>query len=135
MSQDNIDQFNDVVSTTFALLYEEFPVPTDLAMDHYIAEESWAADDETFVNGTLQWLEAEGYIRAGGFGSPLLVLNVVLTHKGLMALRAVPDVIESREPLGSRMSSAVKDGAKGLARKLAEEAISFGVKYASNQVL
>jgi hypothetical protein len=95
----NIQEFNKVVGLVFAQLYEAFPQTKNLdraaiAKAMGVSETDWTT--HIFPSGmsfahmlahTLGWLNAEGFIRSAG-GHPAEM--VTLTHKGLVALNAVP---------------------------------------------
>jgi hypothetical protein len=70
---DNIERFNTVVSQIFSPLYEEFPSPMDLGVEHLgISEDldgisTWHDEDWEPMMHTLIWLTEEGYIRTRGY--------------------------------------------------------------------
>lgn len=133
----NIQQFNDHVSQVFALLYENFPTPIDLGAEHFTFEAVDPNDplgpsslEEKFepVAHAIRWLTEEGYLRCEGESMDNDFVAVQLTGKGLVTLNAMPAALDGRGSLGSRISDAVSRGAKQVAQKLAEEAISTGFK-------
>ena len=134
-SKTNIDAFNHAAAIVFAVLYESFPVPAGLQY----GDNSEFAEGPTreVYEGTVEWLEAEGYIRiqktlkALGHQSSIYH-NAILTTRGLEVLRAVPESVKEKTPLGERISKALKDGGKDLIAGLIKEALSAAVRtYAS----
>ncbi|MCA7086063.1 hypothetical protein K7G19_20955 [Cupriavidus sp. DB3] len=129
----NIDLFNEHVSQTFALLYENFPTPIHLSADSFaLAEADSDIVEEAFepVAHTIRWLMAEGYIRCQDQTLDDTFLFVQLTEKGLVTLNSIPGALEKKEPLGRQLRAAVANGTKSVARKLADEAIAAGFKLA-----
>lgn len=136
----NIDLFNENVSKTFALLYEAFPKPIGITPGVFgIPEDSfdrsWPAQFQDFepIGHAIKWLALEGFIRYREEMDDGSFLYVQLTEKGLVTLRSVPKALQGTEPLGSQIKSAVKTGAVAVARKLAEEALNYGIKYGTGQ--
>jgi hypothetical protein len=85
-------------------------------------------EDCNFVFAVVSWLEAEGYLRSHSSTLDGVHHRVVLSEKGLRVLRAIPSALETKEPLGEQMRSAVAGGAKSLAKKLIDQAIDLGVR-------
>lgn len=138
--ENNIDLFNEHVSKIFALLYESFPVPAHIGQDSF-AYASASEDSEELgtmeeqyepIMHTVLWLCDEGYIRFKDQTMDGTFFFVTLSQKGLTALRAIPESLQGKEPLGKQITAAVKGGAVSGARKLAEQALLLGAKYAMN---
>lgn len=131
--ENNIDEFNDYVSKTFAFLYESFPKPISLHPALYGIGEDPSDDFGQFkrfepIMHAIGWLVEEGYVRHKGQTMDGAFHLAQLSEKGLAAMRSVPDSVQGETPLGERIGNAVKSGSAGLARKLAEEAIAWGFK-------
>lgn len=133
----NIDTFNDHVSQVFKLLYESFPIPTDIDFQSFDYED---LSDENKEMGTVpremyepamyavQWLIREHYIRCETSSLDGGYYMVQLTEKGLATLQSVPSSLQGTTSYGQRISDAVKTGSKEVARQLVTEAISWGFK-------
>lgn len=130
---DNMQRFNDVTSQIFALLYEEFPTPTELAPEHFnITQDldgspTWRDEDFLPIFDAINWLSDEGFLRFQGTTN-MGFFGVVLSQKGLLALQAAPDALSGKSSLGDQMQRAVKSGAKQIAWKLVEQVIAYGFK-------
>ena len=140
--QDNIDAFNEHVSQTFALLYGGFPTPVTLSADVYdlslpddidVAMEQSKAFEP--VAHAIRWLIDEGYVRCREALGDDVFLGAQLTARGLLTLNSVPRSIDGTGSLGRRMKLALSGGAKHLAGKLAEEAISAGFQLMTRSML
>ncbi|MDB0566881.1 hypothetical protein AB6Q13_07850 [Ralstonia solanacearum] len=138
--ENNIDLFNEHVSKIFALLYESFPVPVHISQDSFSYasstkdSEGLGAVEEQYepIMHAVLWLCEERYIRFKDQTMDGAFFFVTLSQKGLTALRAIPESLQGKEPLGKQITAAVKGGAVGGARKLAEQALLLGAKYAMN---
>lgn len=135
MALSNIERFDEIVGKTFALLYESFPVPRPLFPGIFIGEENVMIPDDflgerfspnaEFCMAALLWLESTGYISARDITQHALG-GVVLTAKGLEALKAMPDSLQG--PLGARLMEAAKTEGRELMRSLASQALSMGLQ-------
>ncbi|MCX7293599.1 hypothetical protein [Janthinobacterium sp.] len=144
MTLSNIDAFDELTGQIFARLYENFPKPIYLDARRFVEGGDTAcfnADSftgaeltppaEAFIN-TATWLVQEGYISvrpnsksATGFS------DAVLSEKGLIALKAVPDSLVSRATLGERLVQSVKAGTTEVLKGVANEVLSVLVKSVS----
>lgn len=141
MTLSNIDAFDELTGRIFAKLYENFPNPIYLDATRFIAggagsvfnAESFTGAEltpqaEAFIN-TASWLVQEGYIAvrpnsktATGFA------EAVLSEKGLIALKAVPDSLISRATLGERLVQSVKAGTMETLKGVTNEVLSVLIK-------
>lgn len=97
-------------------------------MHHGIPAEMMA--EYKIASHTMQWLASAGYqgVQAG-YGNDFL--NLVLKEKGLEVMKAIPGIIDSQfQPLGKKISTAVKLGYKEILRILTNHTVSVGVKIA-----
>lgn len=111
---DNIKAFNLVTGKLFADLYQSFPAPTEvdfiaLVVDMIPNEDFESAwENPSFAEATVRWLDQAGYIwlkkAPTMHGKP----TAVLSPKGLEALKAVPESIDSKESLGERIITFTK---------------------------
>lgn len=135
MALSNIEQFDEIVGKAFALLYESFPVPKPLQPGAFVGEDNVIDPDgftgaeltkeAEFCMAALHWLEDTGYISARDI-TPHGLGRVVLTAKGLEALKAMPDSLQG--PLGARLVEATKKEGMELVRSLAGQALGMGLQ-------
>ena len=111
----NMQQFDEITARVLVKLYESFPVP--LSLDCLSLTESPEMDEFGEISSeaeicmcSLRWLGEEGYIKAAKFNS-CYAIDVVLTAKGLTALKASPESLEYKQTLGERLVSAVNKDA------------------------
>lgn len=111
----NMQLFDEITARVFAKLYETFPVATSVdclsltgrpEMDEY-GKVSREAD---VCIHAMRWLESEGYIKVGRFGN-CHASEIVLTAKGLAALKSSPESLEYKQTLGERIVSAINNDA------------------------
>lgn len=111
----NIQLFDEITAKLFANLYESFPLPADINClsvtgCHEVDECGRISREAGICVHTLRWLGDEGFINVGqmyqhGGG------GIVLTSKGLAALKAVPSGLEGKTSIGERLQAAVNAGA------------------------
>ncbi|AWH87899.1 hypothetical protein [Limnobaculum parvum] len=146
MSTTNIDRFNEIVGVILGLLYESFPLKTDLmAVDvvgketetNYFSEHdsevilTVSDDDAIFYLDTIDWLKESGYLT--GQRSSDGIHNVVLTAKGLEVLNATPESLGL--PLGVKIVNSVKSEGKEALRSLVSQALGIGLQYVTRGIL
>lgn len=147
MAAGNIERFNGLVGAIFAKLYEEFPVPLDLEVDHFGTEMAVGQpeqdgdyrpnrSDARFFVSTVIWLSNHDYIDCGAQVNSG-VMDCVLTARTLELLKRMPSNLESTDPsLGDQLVSATKDGMTGKVKELASDflskAVGFGTKAATD---
>lgn len=110
-------KFDIVTALVFSDLYSNFPMPELLDptvyLDKVVAEDEYdeAFNFNAFFWHTIDWLIAEDYVRITTDASCLnsKAYYVVLTGKGLEALRQVPDSLQDKKPLGERLADFSKD--------------------------
>ncbi len=86
---------------------------------------------EAFIN-TATWLLQEGYISVRPNSKTVTgFADAVLSEKGLIALKAVPDSLVSRATLGERLVQSVKAGTTETLKVVANEVLSVLVKSVS----
>lgn len=129
---DNIKAFNLITGKLFADLYQSFPAQTkvdffSLALDLIPKEDfdsAWEKPD--FAEATVRWLDQAGYIwlkkASTMHGNP----TAVLSPKGLEALKAVPESIDSKLPLGERIINFTKEKASDSLSQAVGLAITAG---------
>nr|VFJ42975.1 MAG: hypothetical protein BECKFM1743A_GA0114220_1000332 [Candidatus Kentron sp. FM]VFJ43705.1 MAG: hypothetical protein BECKFM1743C_GA0114222_1000332 [Candidatus Kentron sp. FM]VFK05692.1 MAG: hypothetical protein BECKFM1743B_GA0114221_1000332 [Candidatus Kentron sp. FM] len=114
----NISRFNECTGKILAKLYEEFPIKTDLEYKEWLKEDENLNDKNTqeFCRATIEWLEESGYIIVYGKYYYDMANKVILTQKGLEALRAIPESLEEgqkRRNIGEALVAAMKEKAPG----------------------
>jgi len=75
----------------------------------------------------LFWLRDAGYL--SGENHDFGLIDAVLTAKGLETLKAVPDSLNAKTPLGERMVQAVKTEGGHVLRSLVNQALGIGVQW------
>jgi hypothetical protein len=116
---DSMEKFNKLVGLIFGRLYENFPTPLQLKPASFL--ESVISKDDgdgafnfpDYFSSTIKWLETAGYIwtyqdRSSSSG---VAFDVVLSERGLEALRRVPDSLEGKESIGERLANFSKSKA------------------------
>lgn len=127
-----MEKFDTLVALVFSQLFSEFPEPVRLSPDSFLNDVIDNNDDEGSFNfldyfwHAVDWLVAEDYIRITANLSSLSnkSYEVVLTQKGLQALRKVPDSLQGNKSLGERLVEFSKN--KG------SEAVSTLISLAIN---
>ena len=127
-----MEKFDTLVALVFSRLFSEFPEPVRLSPDWFLNDVIDNNDDEGSFNfldyfwHTVDWLVAEDYIRITANLSSMSnkSYEVVLTQKGLQALRKVPDSLQGNKSLGERLVEFSKN--KG------SEAVSTLISMAIN---
>lgn len=111
----NMQLFDEITARVFAKLYEAFPLA--ISIDCMTLMGISQIDDYGRVTReadlcihALRWLGDEGYLKADGFGQ-CHASGVVLTAKGLAALKSSPESLEYKQTLGERMVSAINNDA------------------------
>ena len=128
----NIDLFETYTAAIFARLYEAFPLPCALDAQQIsdcpgIDEFGAMQKPAEICRATMGWLADSGYIRAAG-ATQYAMTGAVLTAKGLEALKATPEALSGKTPVGERIAQLVATGSMDLAREAARVAISSAVK-------
>lgn len=115
-------------------LYSTFPCPKFIdpakyAPSHIPGEP--LNEEAEFLNHTLKWLQQAGYILIGNLNlNTGGATGVVLTAKGLEALRAMPASLEGKASLGERLADQAKSsGGEGI-KALVGEVIGAAVRGA-----
>jgi hypothetical protein len=126
----NMDVFNTGAALAFAKLYESFPYEVKLE----VADLDPEADRETILTygHGIEWLIAEGFMKGKCvWQEPTTFIEAILTSKGFAALNSIPDAIKEKQPLGKRITSALKNGSKETAMELihviVREFVSYGM--------
>lgn len=104
----NIEKFNKCAAELFGLLYENFPIGTDIKINQF-PEYNNPENSEIFFS-TIDFLESEGFLKCKEkyYGA---YCGVVLTSKGFAVLNLIPEAINnSKETLGDKVKSVLKTG-------------------------
>jgi len=136
---DNVEFFNRCVASVFSELYGAFPVPTDLHFND-LAIELW--DDETddgvsyldkyeVYAQSVSWLERAGYIWLNKWCHHE-AYGVVLSPKGLEALKVPESLKKPSETLGAQIRQALEKGAMSSASGLVSRALTASITMAGN---
>ncbi|WP_448092494.1 hypothetical protein [Pseudomonas lini] len=143
MTTSNIKRFDELTGQVLGVLYEQFPVPHFLALgklvpDGYSYDEGSGGDAPNeqglFFFACVDWLAESGYLRFKEKNHHYGFHDAVLTAKGLEVLKATPDSLSTESSLGEQLVDASKTGAKSLIGDLAGQALSIGVKFATNHL-
>jgi len=137
---DNMEKFNNLVGLIFGKLYEGFPVPLHITPTLFL-ESVISEDDEDgsfnfseYFSSTVKWLEAADYIRisldrSSGSG---VAFDVILSERGLEALRRVPSSLEGKESIGERLVNYSKSKASEAVSTLISLAITTTLQGGAN---
>lgn len=135
MTTSNIQKFDEITGQVFGALYENFPVARDLLIVDFL-ENGFSFDDDIqgdtpnqdglFFIASVEWLAEAGYLRFGDRLHGSGFDEVVLTAKGLEALKAVPASLTLGPSLGDQLVDATKSGTKSILGNLAGEVLSVG---------
>jgi hypothetical protein len=135
---DNIEQFNLAVAFLLQDLLSKFPIAAPF--DFRTAGSRPEGTKHELMNGTVEWLAAEGIIRMSeplcpkGYGPQKTYRDVVLTNRGLQLLGAAPSALKGKSSYGTQLRDAIGkgalDAAKDVAKELLKSAAIGGVAYA-----
>lgn len=116
---DSMEKFNKLVGILFGKLYESFPVALevepetflDSIIDELDAEGAFGFSD--YFDSTVRWLDMAGYVwivqdRSADYAPHF---DVVLSERGLEALRRVPSSLEGNASIGERLVAYSKSKA------------------------
>lgn len=143
MTASNIKKFDELTGQILGVLYESFPVPRVLLLNDLIPDGmsfderigfDVPNDDGEFLFASIEWLAQSGYLRYKQKIQSTGYTECVLTGKGLEVLKATPDSLSTESSLGEQLVDASKTGAKSLIGDLAGQALSIGVKFATNHL-
>lgn len=135
MNTSNIERFDEITGKVLAALYQAFPVPTNLkaadfvepayCFDEILGADMPAPEAEFFI-ACVHWLAEAGYLRLKGdnYG---IILEAVLTAKGLETLKAVPKSLEDSQSIGERLVEATRSGVMDQVRDLSNSALKRGI--------
>jgi len=134
MTASNIERFDEIVGKAFARLYGAFPLPVPLLVGIAVAEDNITdpmsgrlTDEAEFCIACLYWLRDAGYL--SGEPDTFGLQGAVLTAKGLETLKAVPDSLNAKTPLGERIVQAVKTESGHAVRSLVSQALGIGMQW------
>ena len=112
-----MNKFNKLVGLIFGKLYEGFPVPLELEPDQFFEQmveelnEEGGFDFSDYFDSTVRWLETADYvwipIDKSSMDGP--AYDVVLSEKGLEALRRIPESLEGKASIGERLVNFSKN--------------------------
>lgn len=139
MTTSNIERFDEITGKVLGKLYQEFPVPVSLSADKFVEPatrycEHLCADvpskEAEFFIACILWLAAADYLRLKeqGYG---VAREVVLTAKGLEALKAVPKSLDGSESIGEQLVEAAKSGMSDQVRDLTNNFLKRGYALAA----
>lgn len=135
MTTSNIQKFDEITGLVFGALYEQFPVPRDLLIGDFVEDgfdfseaiSGYVANPNgRFFIASVEWLAKAGYVHYENQLDDSGFDGVVLTVKGLEALKAVPASITAGSSLGDQLIDATKTGTKSVLGSLAGEVLSVG---------
>ncbi len=128
-----MDVFNTGAALAFAKLYEAFPYQIKLE----VAELDPDADRETIITygHGIEWLIAEGFMKGESvWQEPTTFIEAILTSKGFAVLNSIPDALREKQPLGKRITTALKSGSKETTRELIRVILKEFVSYGTTQL-
>lgn len=141
MTISNIKQFDEFTGLILGNLYEQFPVPCSLMVTKLIPDGNRINESDgitvpntkgEFLLACIGWLAESGYLRFRNRVHNIGYFDAVLTAKGLEVLKAIPESLSTGPTLGDQLVDATKSGAKSLLGDIAGQALSIGVKFATN---
>ena len=99
-------------------------------------EEMMAIAEHGFAihSGAMEWLIAEGFIRAVVINDGTYS-NCVLALKGLEALSLTPDAVRQSKTIGDQVVENVKSGSLDAVKDLAKRAVSYGLALSAQAVV
>jgi hypothetical protein len=109
----NMEKFNKFVGALFGKMYEEFPMPIRVEPESFLREMLSELDTveksmefPDFFRSTIKWLERYGYLWIVTDSSTKsgAEYEVVLSERGLEALRKIPDSLEGNASIGERLA-------------------------------
>ncbi len=139
MTASNIERFDEITGKVLGKLYQEFPVPVNLSADKFVEPatrfcEHICADvpskEAEFFIASVLWLAEADYLRLKEqrYG---VVVDVILTAKGLEALKAVPKSLDGAHSIGEQLVEAAKSGMAEQVRDLANNFLKRGYALAA----
>ncbi|PVZ43944.1 hypothetical protein [Pseudomonas sp. CC120222-01a] len=140
MTTSNIQKFDEITGRVFGALYENFPVPDYLLIKDFLddgfsydehAQGDFPNQNGEFFFACVEWLSEAGYLRFKKKLDYAGFEEVVLTAKGLEALKAVPSSLTKGPSLGDQLVDATKSGTKNILGSLAGEVLSVGSRLVS----
>lgn len=129
MNISNPDAFQLEAASILATAYEHFPMPIDWNFD---------TDDERYPTAvgqsrsaiqkhTILWLIRHDYILNKALVTDERAHRILLSERALAVLNSVPDVISGKQPLGTRLVSAVASGSWDVVKQLIPIAIQNSI--------
>ena len=137
MPVSNIDKFNDLTCRLLGKLYLTFPMPSNLAAEHFVESAvEWneehkidlPSNDAAFFIATAGWLIGAGYIN-GAISTNTHVTDAVLTAKGLDILNATPRSLTHAHSLREQLAEIARDSSKESFKGLLAEELITGAKF------
>lgn len=124
----NLDMFNEITAKVFAECYEKFPMPVDFREIDLVPEECIDPNAEGVFSYTFSWLHDYGYITYAEPELPIdSFMHVRLTEKGISVLNMIPDSLKEKVTMGSKISNAVKSGAKDIISECIRQAVKYSL--------
>lgn len=141
MPSSNIERFDEITAKVFSVLYEEFPVPTNLFAEAHVSPATCYSEflgcdvpstEAEFFVASVTWLGDAGYLRCKEQpAGTAAFIGAVLTTKGLEVLKTIPDSLNGKKTIGEQLVAAAKSGATaalkdGVKAALAKGAVMLG---------
>ncbi|MBR1249200.1 hypothetical protein JQ609_20010 [Bradyrhizobium sp. AUGA SZCCT0169] len=137
----NEEFFDLLAGDVFARLYTSFPEPIDIHSDAITYNDALGAQDgfddeperlKKLYRHAIQWLQAEGFVRFGsvvpGDEDDETFCDVVLTSKGLAALRKMPESLTGPGlTLGDKIEAAAKDIGSDAAKTSLKQLVPYAL--------
>lgn len=129
----NIEIFDQYAAKTFALLYENFPLPRSVGIGEIDAEACiddvvGANSAAVLVQATIRWLKISGYITYTRDQS-VAFFDCCLTLKGFEVLKAIPESLSTEKNLGEELMESCKAGAMETAKDMIKIVFTKGFQY------
>jgi hypothetical protein len=140
MTTSNIERFDEITGRLLGALYENFPVPRSLLIEHFVTDGySYCAavdadspnDKGSFFIACVDWLDKAGFINTNGRDPRRGFGDCVLTAKGLEILKAVPKSLDGSQSIGEQLVEATKSGMSDQVRDLTNNLLKRGYALAA----
>ncbi|MGZ8137014.1 MAG: hypothetical protein ACXW1W_08835 [Methylococcaceae bacterium] len=128
----NMEKFNKCAAEIFSLLYDKFPVVTDIDIDNFPEYDN--QEDREVFDGTIDFLNREGFInyRESTYGAAYF--GVLLTLKGLTVLNSTPKAISDKSTLGDKVKDVLKTGQNEGIKAIIDEIMKFALEILPNSI-
>lgn len=129
----NIELFDQYAAKTFALLYNNFPLPRNISIgeidsEAVVDEYTGATPAAVLVQATMRWLKTSGYITYTR-EQVVVFFDCCLTLKGFEVLKTIPESLSTEKNLGEELMESCKTGAMETAKDMVKIVFTKGFQY------